>query len=254
LTVRTGGAPYTTRILVRRPADPSQFSGAVVVELLNSARRFDWGMMWGYLHAHLLERGDAWVGITLPGALPGLQKFDAARYAPLSFRNPSAMPCPGATGAAAPVEDGLRWDAISQVGALLKSRDPSGPFRAFNVQAVYLTSQGGDLTLYMNAVAPRAHLGTGRPVYDGFLARAPFGLGIGRWSDLHPCGVEIDAEPGADVHRPGVHPESGEDLVAWGSAQQARDEPGDIPARRVGQESLPRSFSGEGATRPKARS
>lgn len=176
VSVRGSGAPYTTRILVRRPASASRFSGVVVVELFNAARRFDWGMMWGYLHDHLMERGDAWVGITLPGALPGLQKFDATRYAPLSFKNPSTMPCPGSTNAAPATEDGLRWDAISQVAALLKSRASSAPLRSLNVQAVYLTSQGGDLTLYMNAIEPHARLGTGKPPYDGFLARAPFGL------------------------------------------------------------------------------
>ena len=176
LAVRTPSAPYTTRILVRRPSDPARFSGTVVVELFNSARRFDWGMMWGYLHDHLMARGDGWVGITLAGALPGLQKFDPARYSALSFRNPSSTPCPGSTTAASPNEDGLRWDAISQIGALLKSSDASAPFQRLTVRAVYLSSQGGDLTLYMTAIAPHARLTDGRPVYDGFLARAPFGL------------------------------------------------------------------------------
>jgi hypothetical protein len=46
----------------------------------------------------------------------------------------------------------------------------------FRVEAVYLTSQGGDLTTYMNAVHPHAMLGNGRPVYDGYVAKAPFGL------------------------------------------------------------------------------
>src|SRR6266849_648735 len=32
LIVRTANAPYTTRILVRRPATPSRFSGTVIVE------------------------------------------------------------------------------------------------------------------------------------------------------------------------------------------------------------------------------
>ena len=200
VTVRSANAPYTTRILVRRPADPSRFSGAVVVELFNSARRFDWGMMWGYLHPHLMQRGDAWVGITLPGAFPGLQKFDAARYASLSFKNPSTTPCAGSTTAASPNEDGLRWDAISQIGALLKSRDAAAPLRAFTVRGVYLTSQGGDLTLYMTAFAPRARLENGTPVYDGFLARAPFGL-----SRINQCAMApAAADPRQVVHGVGV--------------------------------------------------
>ena len=33
--VRTANAPYTTRVLVRRPASKSKFSGNVIVEMLN---------------------------------------------------------------------------------------------------------------------------------------------------------------------------------------------------------------------------
>ena len=93
VTVRTSGAPYTTRILVRRPRDARRFSGAVLVELMYTPRRWDWPMMWGFMRDGLLARGDAWVGITMPGAISGLQKFDASRYASLSYKNPSTEPC-----------------------------------------------------------------------------------------------------------------------------------------------------------------
>ena len=35
------GAPYTTRLLVRRPADPAKFSGNVVIEILNASALMD---------------------------------------------------------------------------------------------------------------------------------------------------------------------------------------------------------------------
>jgi hypothetical protein len=44
VNVKTPSAPYTTRILVRRPV--SNFSGTVIVELLYPARKFDWSMMY----------------------------------------------------------------------------------------------------------------------------------------------------------------------------------------------------------------
>src|SRR6516225_11157221 len=50
LTVKTPDVPYANRILVRHPSNASRFSGTVVVELMNPARRFDWPMMWGYTH------------------------------------------------------------------------------------------------------------------------------------------------------------------------------------------------------------
>ena len=87
LSVKTPNAPYTTRILVRRPA--TGFSGTVVVELLFPARRFDWSMMWGFSRDYIVEHKDAWVGITLPSAAEGLKKFNPTRYADVSFANPA---------------------------------------------------------------------------------------------------------------------------------------------------------------------
>ena len=173
LSITSASAPYTTRILVRRPSNPTRFSGAVLVELMYPPRRWDWPMMWGYMHDGLIARGDAWVGITVPGSIAGLQKFDPMRYGTLSFANPSSAPCANAT-AAQPIEDGLKWDAITQIGALLKSRAPGAPFAGLPASSLYMTVQGGDLTTYMNAFHRTARLENGRPVYDGYLARAPF--------------------------------------------------------------------------------
>jgi len=190
VTVLAPNAPYTTRILVRRPRASRAFSGTVIVEPMFTPRRWDWPMMWGYLRAGLIARGDAWVGVTMPGAnLAGLKRFDSERYAALSFANPTpAVPCPG-TDTRSDVEEGLRWDALSQVAALLKSRATSGPLPGLRVGAVYLTVQGGDLTTYMNAIQPAAR------AYDGFLARAPFAA-----SRLHRC----DTAPAADDPRQAV--------------------------------------------------
>src|SRR5438876_996757 len=57
LTVKTPNAPYGTRILVRRPANPARFSGTVIVEPLMPARRFDWPMMWGFSHEYFFDHG-----------------------------------------------------------------------------------------------------------------------------------------------------------------------------------------------------
>jgi len=176
LTVKTPDAPYATRILVRRPADPSRFSGQAVVELLSPARRFDWGMMSGYLRDSLIERGDAWVGITMPASAKALQKFNPNRYAALSFANPNpSEACAAGRGGAPPAtsdqEDGLRWDMISQVGAALKSKT------SLNASALFMTAQGADIQTYLAAIQRHAKLATGKPVYDGFLIKTPGGVG-----------------------------------------------------------------------------
>lgn len=172
IAVRTPDVPYRTRLLVRRPSSPDRFSGNVIVELMYTARRFDWPMIWGYSRDFFLENGDAWIGITMPNAAAGLKKFDPARYAGVSFANPSSVPC--ATGATlSETEDGLRWDAISQVAALLKSDRPGRPLASLRVEAVFLTTQGADVVTYINAIHPNSALPGGKPVFDGYLIKSP---------------------------------------------------------------------------------
>jgi hypothetical protein len=186
LSIKTPNAPYATRILVRRPADASKFSGNVVVEPLNAVRRFDWSWMWGYLDEQILQSGDVWVGITMPGSSAAIKKFNPTRYAAVSFANPTpgvacaptgnAPPAAGNAANAGPsdIEDGLRWDAISQVGALLKSNAPAGPLPGFRVQAIYLTAgQSPEMMTYINAIHSHATLANGKPVYDGYLVKQP---------------------------------------------------------------------------------
>ena len=173
VNVKMPNAPYGTRILVRRPRDAARFSGSVVVELLFPARRFDWAMMWGFSHDYITEHGDAWVGISLPAVAEGLKKVNPARYAAVSFANPAPnAPCGNNPPAAS--EDGLRWDMISQVGALLKSNVAGRPLAGLQVQALYLTTQGSDVATYANAI--HANLENGKPVYDGYLLKAGFNM------------------------------------------------------------------------------
>lgn len=48
LTVSIPNAPYTTRLLVRRPSDPARFSGNVIVEIMHAPFGQDFGLMWGW--------------------------------------------------------------------------------------------------------------------------------------------------------------------------------------------------------------
>jgi hypothetical protein len=166
--------PYAERILVRHPSNAARFSGAVVLEPLNAARRFDWAMMGGYLQDAMMERGDAWVGVTAVGSVAGLQKFSPMRYASLSFANPAPeAPCPGAKGGPSATEEGLRFDILSQVAAALKSGAPGEPMTGFKVEAIYMTTQAGDIETYINAVHSHALLANGKPAYDGYLVKNP---------------------------------------------------------------------------------
>jgi hypothetical protein len=173
LTVKTAKAPYADRILLRHPSNSSRFSGTVIVELMNPARRFDWPMMWGYSHDYFMEHGDAWVGITMPGSVQGLKKFNPTRYAAVGFANRAPGSCAAGKKGAPDQEEGLRWDMISQVAAALKSGTAGSPMAGFKVQRVFLTTQAGDLVTYINAIHAHAMLANGKPAYDGYLIKNP---------------------------------------------------------------------------------
>lgn len=165
--VKTPDAPYTTRILVRRPASPEEFSGTVVVELLDPSMEFDLDPQWGFSCDYFMERKDIWIGITSkPVAALALRAFDPERYGPISWANPlESTPA---------TENGLVWDMASQVGALVKSTSPQNPLKAFPVKRAYLTGYsqtGGYLVSYINFIRPlaTATLTDGKPVYDGYL-------------------------------------------------------------------------------------
>src|SRR5690606_1981352 len=108
LAIRSEAAPYTTRILVRRPADPASFSGNVIVETVNNARNYDWAFIWALSHDYLLARGDVFVAVThTPEAIEALRSFDPERYDALSFANPLPGETCGPQNAAADAEEGL---------------------------------------------------------------------------------------------------------------------------------------------------
>ena len=187
--VRTPAVPYATRIMLRRPADPRRFSGNVILEIGNVGRRYDLSFSWGVSHDYFMENGDAWVAITYsPDNIAALKAFNPARYASLSMANPTADDrcAPGGDftdpGLVA-MEEGLRWDMISQVGALLRAAQPGGPLAGFNVQRVYATSHGGELSTYISVFHARARLANGRPIYDGYIQHRHPGL-----TRLRQCG------------------------------------------------------------------
>jgi hypothetical protein len=175
--------PYCTRILVRKPLKASRFSGNVIVELANWARGYDVSIAaWGEYFDSILERGDAWVQITIrPAVALRLKKFNPRRYARLAFASPlplemreqdplnTAYPYPPSSRE---TEDGMAWDIISQVGALLKSRQNHNPLAGYGVRYLYATgATGGDLSAYVAAIHPNAVLDGSQPIYDGYLIK-----------------------------------------------------------------------------------
>jgi hypothetical protein len=163
-------APYATRLLVRRPSDPDDFSGTVVVEwpVVSTGREFD--VDWAYTSEELMREGHAWVGasaqavgvaggLTTGAELPGgLAGSDPERYG--SLRHPG---------------DAYAFDIFTQAGAALLNPDgpaPLGDLEPVRLIATGISQSAGFLTTYVNAIQPIADL------YDGFLLHA---RGGGAW-------------------------------------------------------------------------
>ena len=86
----TSVGPYTSRMLVRRPADPRRFSGRVIVEWANVSNHLDADLLWIQSAEHIMRSGDAYVlvsaqtdGVYAPET--GLKAWNPQRYAPLSL-------------------------------------------------------------------------------------------------------------------------------------------------------------------------
>ena len=86
---------FRTRFLVRRPVDPSRFSGTVVVNWNNVSLGFDYVGRLRDDDSEVIASGGAWVGASvqkvgldgLPGAeARGLIGWDEERYGTLSIR------------------------------------------------------------------------------------------------------------------------------------------------------------------------
>lgn len=153
---------YKTRIVVRRPGDPSDWNGTVIVEWLNVSGPFEiyaaWSYTWpamvdaGVVHIALsaqafgIEGGESLLGDM--GRVPGLRETNPERYGSLVH--------PG---------DAFSFDIASQVGAALRSEAAVAVFGGRPAERLIMSGEGqssGFLVTYLNAVQPLAN------VYDGF--------------------------------------------------------------------------------------
>ncbi len=188
--VRTADAPYTTRILVRKPIKGAKFSGNVVVEPMNPSNLFDLNIGWAMMNRQMVNNGDVWVGVTVkPVSIVALKKFDPDRYGSLGMANPLSPDDPlncqvsGSDDRAS--ENGLAWDIISQVGQLVRSQDARNPIRygaQHRTDEVYgfgYSQTGGYLYDYINGIRPLAESAPGKPIYDGYIVAVAGGAFVG---------------------------------------------------------------------------
>ncbi len=112
--------PYTTRIIVRRPAAVNKVNGTVVVEWWNSTAGFDSAPSWDPSAEYFATEGITYVGVTnsatsIAHLVGGCATFGqppecGTRYAGLSLP-----------------ENGMAYDIVNQLTNLLKSNDANNP-------------------------------------------------------------------------------------------------------------------------------
>jgi hypothetical protein len=211
-TVEPGAsAEFRTRLLVRRPADPDQHNGTVVVEWLNVSGGTDAGPEWALTHRHLTREGAAWVGVSaqkvgVAGGAVGmgaaLQVADPERYGSLVH--------PG---------DAWSFDMFTQAARVVRTR-LSG-LRPERVIGAGVSQSAAYLVGYLNAVAPAAH------AFDAYLVHSrgggvpPLtGLAIGPDGAVDFSGMTVGgARIRTDLTVPVLILQTETDLVGLGYAQ-----------------------------------
>jgi hypothetical protein len=168
-------APYRTRVLVREPADPKQFSGNVVVEWLNVSGGVDADPDWVSFSEEIVRRGDVWVGVSaqtigvmggpvlvkveIPGAPDiqgkGLRGIDPARYGSLQH--------PG---------DGFSFDIYTQVARAIREGGGLDGLRPRKLIAAGESQSAFALVTYYNGVQPLTR------AFDGFFVHSRGAVGL----------------------------------------------------------------------------
>jgi Alpha/beta hydrolase domain len=157
----SSGHPYTTRMVVRRPARSAAFNGTVVVEWLNATSQYDVEALWFRTHEFLLRDGYAWVGITAQSApitnpALGLKAFSPERYRSLDLTAAGTL----TSG------DPLSFDAYAQGMQAVRKAGVLGDLlgRVKTVVAAGVSQSAGRVSVFTNAIQPR-----GRAVADAVL-------------------------------------------------------------------------------------
>ena len=155
LSGTANGAPYTTRIIIRRPTDAKAFSGTVVGEAMHAGGRsliFEWSRVSILKHRHVFAEI-----VHSPAQIQLLKTFNAERYASMS------------------ITMGQSNEIIAQFGRLLKSG--SGPLAGYKVQHITLMGTSASSATVRNYLGVHAEqrMPGGGPIFDGYLLTSTLG-------------------------------------------------------------------------------
>jgi hypothetical protein len=161
VSVSQADVPYTTRLLVRYPTNPTKFNGTVVFEWLNDTTGGDQDPVWAQLYNELIKKGYAYVGVTAqrPG-MKDLAAWDPARYGKLGDSN-----------------DGESYEIFTQAANVIRADSATllGGLTPKQLIGTGDSQSAFRLDTYVNAIQPLTH------AFNGFLA-------VGRGATAAPIG------------------------------------------------------------------
>ncbi len=194
-------APFTTRLVVCRPADPAAFTGTVILEWLNVSAGFDAPAHWMLTHRHVVRSGWAWVGVSAQrvGVEGGGDIFEEAEGQAPAPRRVMTLPAlkesdPARYGGLHHPGDAFCFDIFAQGARAVRS---GGVLGSLPVQCLLASGESQSaihLVSYVNAVAPTVPPEAG---CDGYLIgsrsgrAAPLTGWDGRIRAGGPDGVQV---------------------------------------------------------------
>jgi hypothetical protein len=141
------GAPYTTRLVIRQPADDSKFSGLVVAEAMHpvgAAHAFE------YNSVYIMDSGHIAVEVSTQGA-DSIAQFNPARYGDIQIANNQVS------------------EILAQAGALIKS--PQSPIADLKPRKMILWGTSASSRILTDYLPSHAvfKLENMENIYDGFM-------------------------------------------------------------------------------------
>jgi hypothetical protein len=196
--------PFTTRAVVRRPADPARATGDVVVEPLHPAG--DMASSWPRVGRSILRDGWTWIGLTQDVfGMEATRRSDPERYSPLSL--PRA---------------GLGFDVMSRWASWLRAEELPG-VRLDHLFMTGASHTGSFQRVFLgDGFHARARRPDGGPAVEGYLIQISSG---GFWlGGYHPLNDESPRPPRDDPRRIiGAHDVPVIELLSEGEAETNRD-------------------------------
>jgi hypothetical protein len=164
-----GSAPFKTRLLVLRPADPAAFNGTVLVEWLNVTSGWDNAEVLAHANQSILRGGYAWIGVSAQAVGVQLSPFSLKAWDPARY---GSLAHPG---------DAYAYDIFTQVAQAVRvptGVDPLAGLAVKDVVGIGHSQAANGLATYVNAIQPLTNSFSGFLLHSRTATPLPLSSGV----------------------------------------------------------------------------